>query len=129
MSLVRKGIIGELQVQKKLLELGFNVYNNICDDGGVDLIIEKNNKYYKIQIKRATSISKSFNQYERLSFRLGDTEKRPDFLICEYNNEYWVIPSLRIKGNAFQIYLRSNKLKSLNSFKERWELLEVVNNS
>jgi hypothetical protein len=117
-SLIRKGKVGELKVQQQLLLKGYNVYDNIVDDGGVDLIIEKENMYYKIQIKRATKRDKN----QRLSFRLGDSNEFADFYICEYNEQYWVIPKKEIHSDAFQIYPDSQR--GYNLFKDKWELLE-----
>lgn len=120
MSLFRKGIIGELIVQRIMLERGFNVYNNICDDGGVDLIIEKNNIYNKIQVKRAT---KTDAKHNRLAFRLGDTEMNADFYICIYKDDFWIIPKKMIKSNAFNIY-PYGKCQFL-FFKNKWDILSI----
>lgn len=51
----RKGKIGELIATRKLIELGFDVYDNIVDDRGIDLIIRNENKnvinHKDIQVK------------------------------------------------------------------------------
>ena len=117
-SLTRKGLIGELKTQLMILNLGFNVFNNVCDDGGVDFIIEKDNIYKKIQVKRATSIKS-----KRLSFRLGNTNKKPDFVICLYEDDYWIVPIGAIKTNAFQIYPFGDSSYINENFKNRWDLL------
>lgn len=48
---IEKGYLGSLLVEQKFIENGFNLFKPILENGKVDLIVEKNNKYIKIQIK------------------------------------------------------------------------------
>lgn len=52
---IEKGYLGNLIVEKKLIENGWNIYKPILENGKVDLIIEKNNLYLRIQIKTIIS--------------------------------------------------------------------------
>ena len=125
MSLIRTGLIGELKAQELLLEKGFNVYTNICDDGGVDLLIEKNNKYKKIQVKVSTKTSIT-NKCKRYSFRLGKTGIKADFYICLMPKDIAIIPANGL-GNikAFFIYPNTQRERSFSKqFLNRWDLLE-----
>jgi len=128
MSLVRIGLVGELKVQQLLLERGFNVYNNICDDKGVDLIIEKNNKYHKIQVKVSTKTNLS-KGHKRFSFRLGNTGIESDFYICVMPDSIAIIPAEDLGSvKAFFIYVDSKRLRSFSKrFLNRWDLLESNN--
>lgn len=48
---IEKGYVGQLIVEKQLIQRGWNLYKPILENGKVDLIIEKDNKYLRIQIK------------------------------------------------------------------------------
>jgi len=48
---VRKGYIGEIEVHKDLLKKGWNIYEPVVDDHGIDLIAEKGGTIHKLQIK------------------------------------------------------------------------------
>jgi hypothetical protein len=50
-----KGNIGELKVAAKLSELGYSVFKELGDLSKIDLIIEKNYKLIKFQVKAVTS--------------------------------------------------------------------------
>lgn len=123
-SLVRKGTIGELKVMTILLEKGWEVFTNICDDSGVDLVIKKQKNFISVQIKRATCTSKAYGCFNRASFRLGESNQKPDFVICEYKNRYWVIPMSEINTKAFQIYTSQNSTSKYNKFHNSWQLLD-----
>lgn len=125
MSLVRTGLIGELKVQELLLAHDFNVYTNICDDGGVDLIIEKDNKYKKIQVKVSTKTSLN-GGYKRYAFRLGNTGIKADFYICVMPHSIAIIPEENLGSvKAFFIYPDSLRNRSFSQrFLDRWDLLD-----
>ena len=125
-SLIKRGIIGELKVKAKLLGLGYNVFQNVCDDNGIDLIIEKNGIYKKIQVKTATKTKKISNNYNRLSFGLGNSNESPDFFICVYLNEYWIIPKKIMNSKAFTIYPNGKRCK-FDKLKNQWQLLDSEN--
>lgn len=48
---IEKGYLGSLIFEKKLIENEWNVFKPVLENGKVDMIIEKDNKYLKIQIK------------------------------------------------------------------------------
>lgn len=50
---IEKGYIGQLIVEKKFLNEGWILYRPILENGKIDLIAEKDNKYIRIQIKTA----------------------------------------------------------------------------
>ena len=52
---IEKGYLGSLIFEKKLIENEWNVFKPVLENGKVDMIIEKNNKYLKIQIKTVQS--------------------------------------------------------------------------
>ena len=48
---VEKGYYGSLIVEKAFIKNGFSVFKPSMENGKVDMIVEKNNMYLKIQIK------------------------------------------------------------------------------
>jgi len=121
-TLLRIGIIGELEVQQQLLNRNFNVFNNICDDDGIDLVCEKNNKFFKIQVKKATKIS-YYKTTPRYSFGLGNTKNRPDFFICVVNEGFLIIPSSWCTSQSFNWYPFSKK-DNQKFILNNWNLLK-----
>ena len=53
LSKSRKGDIGEIFVVQRALLAGANVYKNVGCDGSVDLVIESNGEFVKIDVKTA----------------------------------------------------------------------------
>jgi len=96
----RKGKIGELIAIRKLTELGFDVYDNIVDDRGIDLIIRNENKgnidHKDIQIK----FSKFYDKLNLYWFGISKSTFYPSeklyvlFVLDE--NRIFVIPSLEL---------------------------------
>ena len=57
---IEKGYIGQLIVEKKFLNEGWILYRPILENGKIDLIAEKDNKYIRIQIKTVqTTVDKN----------------------------------------------------------------------
>ena len=48
---IEKGYLGNLIVEKNFIQQGFNLFKPVLENGKVDLIVEKNNKYFRLQIK------------------------------------------------------------------------------
>ena len=96
----RKGKIGELIAIRKLTELGFDVYDNIVDDRGIDLTIRNENKsnvnHKDIQIK----FSKFYDKFDLYWFGMSKSTFSPSeklyvlFVLDE--NRIFVIPSLEL---------------------------------
>lgn len=59
---IEKGYIGQLIVEKKFLNEGWTLYRPILENGKVDLIAEKDNKYICIQIKTVKRKNKTGTQ-------------------------------------------------------------------
>ena len=51
MGNIEKGYLGSLIVEKQFIKNGFNVFKPSMENGKVDIIIEKNYVYLKLQIK------------------------------------------------------------------------------
>lgn len=48
---IEKGYLGQLIVEQKFIKQGWNLFKPVLENGKVDLIVEKDNLYLKIQIK------------------------------------------------------------------------------
>ena len=48
---IEKGYLGQLIVEKAFIKNGWNLFKPVLENGKVDLIAEKDNRYIKIQIK------------------------------------------------------------------------------
>ena len=72
---IEKGYLGSLLVEQKFIENGFNLFKPVLENGKVDLIVEKDNTYIKLQIKtvqvekdgrKIIPMRKNFSQYGRI---------------------------------------------------------------
>ena len=96
----RKGKIGELIAIRKLTELGFDVYDNIVDDRGIDLIVRNEKKgsisYKDIQVK----FSKFYDKFDLYWFGISKSTFFPSeklyLLFVLDENRIFVIPSLEL---------------------------------
>ncbi len=66
-SKTRRGTIGELKVQADLLLTNYDVYVPICDDHSVDLVVESQQGFHKVQVKTITGLSTKSSMELRLS--------------------------------------------------------------
>lgn len=48
---IEKGYLGQLITEEIFIKNGWNLFKPVLENGKIDLIIEKNNQYLKIQIK------------------------------------------------------------------------------
>lgn len=62
-----KGAITEKKVALKFLENGFNLYEPVIPGEEIDLVVEKNNKFFRIQIKTAYYVEESKSYRATLS--------------------------------------------------------------
>ena len=69
MEKIIKGKLGEMIVQKALLKSGYNLFLPLAENGKIDLIAEKDNIFFRIQIKvlSETSTGSKFLPVRKLS--------------------------------------------------------------
>ena len=53
----QKGITTEMFVAARLLQLGYNVSQPLCQDSKYDLVVDVNNKLYRLQVKTARQLN------------------------------------------------------------------------
>lgn len=98
------GLITEMQCQLFLVENGFNVLIPIGNHQKYDLVIEKNGKFTKIQVKHASLQDEGKSFLVKTRYDVRDTSKSQrvrhekysledcDYFMTTYNNEYYIFP-------------------------------------
>ena len=119
LSRTRKGYIGENLVIKFLLEKNLKLYAPVVDDFGIDLLIEEDNKYTKVQVKYHTTIMSSSAVQVKIKPTQADYIAIP---VQAYGRMHimWYKNTRKNKRYtvAFQKYYpKNNQVKKVNFFK------------
>lgn len=123
---IEKGYIGQLIVEKQLIQHGWNLYKPILENGKVDLIIEKDNKYLRIQIKTIQQYGNSkIIPVRKISHNMGQykthfyTEDEIDYFIgVDVETEMmYILPIEFVKNIKSAISIRKI-LKYENNFEQ-----------
>lgn len=91
------GLITEYKCITYLLEQGWNVLVPQGNYTKYDLVIEKNNHFYRIQCKHAISDEESFRVRTWYAIR-GSAKKQRythedcDYFMTEYQNQFYIFP-------------------------------------
>ena len=114
------GLITEYKCITYLLEQGWNVLVPQGNYTKYDLVIEKNNHFYRIQCKHAISDEESFRVRTWYAIR-GSAKKQRytyedcDYFMTEYQNQFYIFPILVQQKLVFgleKLYKKQvNKLK------------------
>lgn len=93
------GFTTELKCQIFLIEQGWNVLLPIGNYQKYDIVIEKNNKFYRIQVKHATEQDTGFLVRTRYEVRdNGKTKKQAyqegdcDYFMTEFKGKFYIFP-------------------------------------
>ena len=93
------GEITELKCKTFLIEQGWNVLVPIGNYQKYDVVIEKDNKFYRIQIKHAAEKEDSFLVRTRFDVRQNGkvikglyTEKDCDYFMTEFRGKFYMFP-------------------------------------
>ena len=101
LSTEEKGYSTELFVAAKLIRLGFNVSNPLAPYR-YDLVIEKEGKFQRIQIKYSDSFKERETETIRfIIFRKGlstNYSKDFDILVLVSEKSWWIIPANIVDG-------------------------------
>ena len=102
------GELTELKCQMFCLERGFIVSKPIVDNARYDLLLDYNNKFYRIQIKTSRWMSEEhegivFNCKSQHSVAGGNkimkyTPEEIDFFMTEFEGEFYLIPCEKAKS-------------------------------
>ena len=127
---IEKGYLGSLLVEKKLIENGWNLFKPVLENGKVDLIIEKNNTYLKVQIKTViNNCSQRVIPMHKISHNMGEykvkyyTDKDIDYFIGVdlINEDLYILPisvSQKIKSSI--------SIKQCIDFKNNFKQMEPI---
>lgn len=94
------GDITELKCWAYLIEHGWNVLTPIGNHQKYDLVIEKNNKFYRIQVKHAMPVEET-GFLVRTKYEMRDNGKVKkvtysaedvDYFMTEFNNKFYMFP-------------------------------------
>ncbi|MBI2653595.1 hypothetical protein HYX02_02170 [Candidatus Woesearchaeota archaeon] len=129
---IRRGKLGEYRIIVELLKRGYNVFEVVDDNEGIDFVIRlPNGRYIEIQAKYKKD--GYFNQFYM--------RKEPSdnyFFIFYWADEdhFWIVPSKEIKEkasyqqdgvwkNTYTINLTSGvQRETFKDYKDKWDLLE-----
>lgn len=85
---IEKGYLGQLIVEEEFIKQGWNLFKPVLENGKVDLIVERDNQYLKLQIKTVQiENNKKIIPLRKISHNMGEykiklyTEKDIDYFI------------------------------------------------
>lgn len=115
------GTIGELQFASEAMKCGFNVFREVGDNSDVDLILLKNNKVIKVQVKSTQSIhSDGTMRWVISKSRQNHNENRKEFyddgidgfgVYCVENNYVGFVPKDACTSK-YHLWLRIDQPKN-----------------
>ncbi len=114
-------LMGLHKVISILLEKGFEVFKNVNDFYGSDLIVKYGNQLIPISVK--TSYHTNPKSTSR-NFRPGKLETSTKFIIGVADKDYYIIPKAAIDTITIQIYDRPGSSCKYNKYKNHWDLLK-----
>lgn len=136
MNTKQLGTIGELKAQYDFMKAGFDVSIPIGDYCAYDLIIVKDSKILKIQVKSCEKIINGKMKFD-LTSRNYYIDKKYDIQDCDYfyfyclENEQSYLYKNEKDNNSYAVYIRveptkNNQTKGIN-FAEDFNFNKVVN--
>ena len=120
---IEKGYLGQNLVEREFIKNGFNLFKPLLENGKVDLIVEKNNVYYRIQIKTVQEykgsklipirkISHNMGEYKIKTYTKSDIDffigvdldlediyVLPINFVSKYNNSIRISKCIQYKNN------------------------------
>ena len=128
---IEKGYLGSLIFEKKLIENEWNVFKPVLENGKVDMIIEKNNRYLKIQIKtvQETKYNKTI-PVRKVSHNMGEykikryTKEDIDYFVGVdvESEDVYIIPI-----EFFSRYSSSISVNTCSKYKNNFTQMELNN--
>jgi hypothetical protein len=108
------GLITEYKCITYLLEKGFNVLKPEGNYTKYDLVIEKNNRFYRIQCKHAIPDIDSFRVRTWYSIRSSSIKQKYtkddcDYFMTEYQNIFYMFPLFNTVETKFWLKETINK--------------------
>ena len=131
MSEKRQGELAEIKFQLKATENGYTVSTPIGDNAQYDVVIEKENRIYRIQVKSTDQFYQSkdggsFEVSARKGFKKTSYERNDFDVLAVYivsHDCFYLIPVLELSTTKIRVYPhRDNPKGFYERFKERWNL-------
>lgn len=128
---IEKGYLGSLLVEQKFIENGYNLFKPVLENGKVDLIVEKNNKYLKLQIK-TVQIEKDGRKIipiRKISHNMGEYKVK---LYTRADIDYFIGVDLDTKDlyilpvDFSSKYKSSININSCVNYKNNFEQMEPI---
>ena len=129
MGNIEKGYLGSLIAEKKFVKNGFSVFKPVMENGKVDMIIEKDNVYLKIQIKTVQESRGSKNiPVRKISHNMGNykvstySSNEIDYFVGVDidTEEIYLIPI-----SFSEQYKSSISVTKLSYYKDNFDLMEL----
>jgi len=102
------GQVTELKCQAYLIENGYNVLLPIGNYLPYDLVIEKDNKFLRIQCKHATELDTGFKVYTKKEIRkdgkvskITYKENDCDYFMTEFKDKFYIFPNFGTTETKF----------------------------
>lgn len=114
------GLITEQKCQIFLIEQGWNVLIPVGNYQKYDIVIEKNNKFYRIQCKHAAEQETGFLVRTRYDVRNNGSIKKEryaiedlDYFMTEFKGKYYMFPVFGTLETKFWTVSTTNKTSKL----------------
>jgi hypothetical protein len=127
-----KGAIGELAVASKFAENGWEIYFPFSEDSRCDMVVEKENKFLRVQVKYVTPKNgalpvscRSANNWSTIHYSPKDID-----ILAAYNptdKQVYFIPSREINHSGLQLRLelpKNNQKKFIRYAKDYLKIPE-----
>ena len=113
LTTIRKGIIGQEKVKASLLRMNLDVYEPVCDDKAIDLLVLIKGEPITIQVKN----HKFMNTLSSIAIRVTPTDA--DVIAVPYKEEVFYIRN-RKKGKQWGLSLAVKTPKNNQKLKVRF---------
>lgn len=126
---IEKGYLGSFLVEKRFIEHGFNIFKPVLENGKIDLIVEKNNKFLRLQVKTVIKDNGKRIPFRKISHNMGEykikryTKEDIDLFIgVDIETEDLFILPIEFSS----IYRNSVSINKCTQFKNNFEQLELL---
>jgi len=133
LSTIQKGDVSEAYATAKFKEMGVPVLEPVSDNQPYDLVIEKDNKFQKVQVKtghisdeavkfRCNRIHTNGSGHERKEYSKDDVDLFAIYVI-ETSNIY-IVPFSEANKNDNKLWLNKSRGNSRSKYAENFKLTE-----
>lgn len=126
------GIAGEFYVAGELSRLGYNVTVTFGNTKSIDLLIQKENKIFAVQVKSIQTTKsicwnvdktkvKPEHYFVLVNLHVDIPDNKPEFFILSGNEVNTLFQDTKKAGEK-RAYLDYNKVKGLRLYNNRWSI-------